>query len=147
MICPPLTRALGAAPHVTSYARAGPQCDADRHAELGTVRVPIAHAVAGTIRHGRVQLAAAVRIAEPEPDCCSDARAGPAADHGAAVMGAHPLHSCACSFVDAAWMRACVAQCACVRRAFASVRACVSGWMEVVCADGIGIRRPMACLF
>ena len=114
---------------VRSMARAGAERAADRHAKLGTVRVPIAHAVAGTIRRGRVQLAAAValadaaavRIAEPEPDGSSDGRAEPAADNGTAVIGAHPLRACACTCVAAAWMaawmlpimRACVAQCAC----------------------------------
>ena len=57
-------------------AHAGPQCSADRNTQLGAIGLPIAHAVARTVECSGVQLAAAValadaaavRIAEPEPD-------------------------------------------------------------------------------
>ena len=64
-----------------------------RHAELGAVWVPIVVAHACTKQRGRVQLAAAFfvadsctfGVAEPEPDCCSIARAEHASEHDSTV--------------------------------------------------------------
>ena len=113
-------------------AHAGPQCSADRNTQLGAIGLPLAHAVARTVEYSRVQLAAAVAladaaavwIAEPEPDGSSDARAEPAADHGAAVNGAPPLQTCVCGIVCRG--------CAC--EWYASVHANLAErWMEVAC--------------